>query len=200
MNLKKTQELERLKMEHESIWQKVKRKRQKLKSATLDQAQQDFKKFFREQEFTIEEGEARDSYHRPNFTKQVVATFGKMRMVLSIPDYETVFLGYYSILQLDIINGSAQKEVSIGINRIGSKWRSETSIIPKTEEEKLDKEIKEATQQNEKLTKELETFEETKMGFKIFKVKENHREITEHEFPMKQEFQTLKELLESVFN
>lgn len=198
MNLKKAQELEQLKSETDSLWEKVKQKRHQLKTKTLDMACRDFRNFFKSEGFTITEREVKDTFSRANFVKEIVAVYGSMKMVLSVPEYETAFLGAYSFLQLDI-HGNFDKQCTIAINRIGAKGGVTVSHVPKTEEGKLDKEIQEAKERKEGLANELKNFDKAELGFRISKVEQNSRVIEDKELPTKQEFFSLKDLLAAVF-
>ena len=201
MNLKKEQELENLKSESDALWKKVDRKRQQLKEATLDKACQDFKKYFREQEFKLEEGEVRDPYHRPNYEKQIVATYGKIRVALSLPNYQSVFMGAEAYLLLDIM-GNSVGQCTLEINTLGVKGGLKATIIdvPQTAEGRLDKEIKDTEEGIEKFKQELENFDKKKLGFSVFGVGKVDRFSTAAEFPSKNlQFESLREFLEAVF-
>jgi hypothetical protein len=185
MNLSLLKELEDAKAELSKANKQLSDLITKRTKIYLENAVKDFKSFFTEKGFQIQDN---------SFMDECVATYGNLQVVISIPKPEDSFIGAYSRIDMKI-KGYTQKvqEYLILINELGHypSISAKFTTAPKTEEERIRRQIEDIKEKLVETNERLADFDETKWGYGFCSEEDKSEKYPQYE--------TFKQLLEVQF-
>lgn len=184
MNLQKIKELEKLKEELRKYGAEYEKLSTKRRHDYIVAAHDGFISFFREQGFTINEG-----------AKEIEAFYGSTKIKIDKYNEEEEYMGYYAVWNMTCsINKSKYRILLNTLGHYPHVITSYGSSKELSEDEKIDKDIEKTKEAITKRKNELEEFNTVKLGYGL--INENDK-TSNNRYP---QFESMKELLESIFN
>ncbi|MBN1045462.1 hypothetical protein DVW08_08835 [Clostridium botulinum] len=183
MNLGKIKELEDAKkeaQEYGSIYNSLFKKK---KHNYIVNAYNDFKVFFKEKGFTIQENDY-----------ELEAIYGESKIRITIPNEEDCYIGAYSVWKLQC--SIDKSKYRILLNELHHYPTIRTSIgVSSTlsEEEKINRELNKIKEKIQETKNNIDKFDDVKFGYGL--INENEQN-TNSKYP---QFESMKELLENIF-
>lgn len=185
MNLQKLKELENLREElrkYSSEYEKL--FNEKIHNYIIN-VYDDFISFFKEQGFKINDG-----------SRELEAFYGNTKIKIDKYNEEGEgYIGYYAVWHMTC--SISNSKYRIVLNKLGKYPHISVSYGASkelSEDEKLDKNIKDTKEAIIKKKKDIEEFDTVKLGYGL--IDENNKN-SNHQYP---QFESMKELLESIFN
>lgn len=184
MNLQKIKELEELKKELQRYGSEYEGLSNKRRHDYIIAAYNDFVDFFKEQGFSISDK-----------SEEIEASYGSTIIKIDKYNEEEWYIGCYAVWHMKCTANNSKYRILL--NRLGkyptlsTTYRSSKTL---SEDEKIDKEIEQIKEYIVKKQKEIEEFNTVKLGYGL--INEDDKSSND-KYP---QFESMKELLESIFN
>lgn len=183
MNLGKIKELEDLKKDFQKYSSEYNNLSNKRRRNYIVAVYKDFIDFFKAQGFTISDG-----------SKEIEAVYGSTKIKIDKYNEDEWYMGCYAVWHIECMTNKSKYRILL--NKLGkyptvNVTYGSSKIL--SEDEKLDKEIEQIKESIAKTKKDIEEFDSVKLGYGL--INEDDKSLND-KYP---QFETMKELLESIF-
>lgn len=185
MNLQKIKELESLKEELKKYGSEYEKLSDVKRHNYIIKVYDDFISFFKEQGFKINDG-----------PKELEASYGNTKIKIDKYNEEEWYMGCYAVWHMTCSTNKSKYRILLNtLGRYPHMSMSFGSISNElSEDEKLDKKIEDTKESIIKKKTDIEEFDTVKLGYGLIDENNNN---SNNQYP---QFESMKELLESIFN
>lgn len=184
MNLQKIKELENLREELRKYGSQYEKLSNERRHNYIISVYDDFVSFFKEQGFKINDG-----------PRELEASYGSTKVKIDKYNEEEWYMGCYAVWHMTCSTNKVKYRIVLNtLGKYSHMSMSYSNSKKLSEDEKLDKNIEDTKEAIIKKKKAIEEFDTVKLGYGL--IDENNKN-SNHQYP---QFESMKELLESIFN